>query len=169
MGCGGELRPTHDDARQAFAELILVQQAHQKSIADLILAEEPAYRAIVAEDTALVLNTWRRRQLQFEHLLATNPERLRLRRGREGLVSFGWTDEDSAELAIKEPRYRTLEQAIAAHEDWLSENKMQDSVAVAFFEAMDKTLEIRNLRRVYGRDEQAIVLRYRLSAILKEE
>lgn len=168
IGCG-ELRPTHDDARNAFAELILVQQAHQQSIADLVLAEQPAYQPIVARDTALVLNTWRRRQLQFEYLLDTNPDRLRLRRGREGMVSFGWTEEDARALSDQKPRYLQLEQAIAEDEAWLAQYKMQDSVAVAFFDTMEETVAMRNLRRVYGRDEQAIVLRYRLSAILKEE
>lgn len=168
MGCG-ELRPTHDDARQAFADLIRVQQAHQQSIAALILAEEPGYEPIVMRDTMLVLNTWRSRQLQFEYLLDTNPDRLRLRRGREGMVSFGWTEADSSTLANREPRYLELERAIAEDEAWLAANKMQDSVAVAFFDAFEQTVAMRNLRRVYGRDEQAIVLRYRLSAILKEE
>ncbi|MEM8483915.1 MAG: hypothetical protein AAF564_00115 [Bacteroidota bacterium] len=168
MGCG-ELRPTHDDARKAFSELLLVQEAHQKSIADLILAEAPAYQAIVARDTALVLDTWRRRQLQFEYLLNSDPDRLRLRRGREGMVSFGWTEEDAAQLSRETPRYEQLEQAILSHETWLAAYKMQDADAVAFFDDMDATVAMRNLRRVYGRDEQAIVLRYRLSAILKEE
>ncbi len=168
VGCG-ELRPTHEDAKQAFTELIEVQQAHQASIASLILDAEPAYQAIVERDTSLVLNQWRLRQLQFEYLLDTNPDRLRLRRGREGMVSFGWTDVDAELLAQREPRSLQLAAAIEADEAWLVTNKSQDSVAIAFFSEIEETLAMRNLRRVYGRDEQAIVLRYRLSAILKEE
>ena len=168
MGCG-KLRPTHQDAKKAFAELVLVQEAHQKSIADFAIAREPQYTEIIKQDTTLALLEWRRRQLQFEYLIDHNPERLRLRRGREGLVSFEWTKEDSTSLVKLSEAYLHYEREIANLSPWIEVNKWGDKDVVAFFESLEEEVEMKSLRRVYGRDEQAIVLRYRLSAILKEE
>ncbi len=168
MGCG-ELRPTHEDAKKAFAELVLVQEAHQKAFADFAIERDPQFAEVIQQDTTLTLLQWRRRQLQFEYLIDHNPERLRLRRGREGLVSFAWMAEDSASLARGNTTYLQLEQDIARLEPWLEARKSGDEDVAAFYEALEKEVVIKSLRRVYGRDEQAIVLRYRLSAILKEE
>lgn len=174
-GCEGELRPTHNDAKAAFAELVDVQQAHQASIAALAVAEaaklpapkETAYIEIIRRDTSLALKTWNLRRLQFEYLIDNEPDRLRLRLGREGLVSFNWTSTDSTHLAAANPEYTTLERQIANLELWLNEQRT-DSVA-AFFNELEQSVAMRSLHRSYARDEQAIVLRYRLAAILKEE
>ncbi len=168
MGCG-ELRPTHDDAKKAFSELVLVQEAHQKSIADFAISRDPQFADIIKKDTTLILKEWRRRQLQFEYLIDNNPDRLRLRRGREGLISFAWTPDDSVALANESSAYVRLEENIATLKSVLAEEKSSNPAVSSFFEELDQTLFIKNARRVYGRDEQAIVLRYRLSAILKEE
>ncbi len=168
MGCG-ELRPTHEDAKKAFTELVHVQEAHQKSIADFAIAREPRYTQIIKRDTALVLLEWRRRQLQFEYLIDHDPERLRLRRGREGLISFQWTQEDATNLGRLSATYLEYERRIAELKPWIDVHKWGDKKVVAFFEDLENQVEMKSLRRVYGRDEQAIVLRYRLSAILKEE
>ena len=168
MGCG-ELRPTHEDAKKAFSELVQVQEAHQKSIADFAVARAPQYTEIIKRDTMLVLLEWRRRQLQFEYLIDHDPERLRLRRGREGLVSFQWTAEDSTNLARRNATYLEYERKIADLKPWIEVHKWGDTDVVLFFENLEKQVEMKSLRRVYGRDEQAIVLRYRLAAILKEE
>ena len=167
-GCGGELRPTHEDAKNAFAELVEVQKAHQEAVASFAIERGPEYAEVISRDTALVLKEWRRRQLQFEYLIDNDPERLRLRLGREGLITFVWTSEDSSSLAAITSSYPQLEQEIAALNSWLDVNKRNNEEARLFFEELEKTVQVRSLRRVYGRDEQAIVLRYRLSAILKE-
>ncbi len=168
MGCG-ELRPTHEDAKLAFAELVKVQEAHQQAISEIALEHGPQYEAIIASDTALVLSEWRRRQLQFEYLIDNDPDRLRLRRGREGLITFDWTTQDSINLAEITSHYPALEEKIAALNTWLDEHKRGNEEVRAFYEQWENTVQVKSLRRVYGRDEQAIVLRYRLSAILKEE
>ena len=168
IGCDGELRPTHEDAKKAFAELVDVQKAHQEAVAAFALERGPEFAEVISQDTALVLKEWRRRQLQFEYLIDNDPERLRLRLGREGLISFVWTPEDSIQLAAITGAYPLLEQEIAALNGWLDVHKRNNEEARLFFEELESTARVRTLRRVYGRDEQAIVLRYRLSAILKE-
>ncbi|MFK7846674.1 MAG: hypothetical protein AB8G77_15340 [Rhodothermales bacterium] len=168
MGCG-ELRPSHDDAKKAFTELVLVQEAHQKSVAEFAIDRAPQFAEIIKKDTSLILKEWRRRQLQFEYLIDNNPDRLRLRRGREGLISFAWTPDDSLALADKSPVYVTLEEDIEALQSSLAEEKTRNQEVITFFEELERTLYVKNARRVYGRDEQAIVLRYRLAVILKEE
>lgn len=168
MGCG-ELRPTHDDAKKAFTELVLVQEAHQKSIADFAIDRDPQFAEFIRNDTTRILKEWRRRQLQFEYLIDNNPDRLRLRRGREGMVSFAWTSDDSIALANENPAYVALEEDLSSLNSWLTDEKIDNPLVSPFFEELERTLHIKNLRRVYGRDEQAIILRYRLSAILKEE
>ncbi len=174
-GCKGELRPSHDDAKEAFAELVAVQEAHQASIAAHAMDEvaklpahqEEAYAEIVRRDTSLALKTWRLRRLQFEYLIDNEPDRLRLRLGREGLVSFNWSPADSTQLASTNPEYTPLAQQVDDLQLWLNE-QLADSVQ-AFFDELEQTVTMRALHRSYARDEQAIVLRYRLAAILKEE
>lgn len=167
-GCG-ELRPTHEDAKQAFAELVQVQQAHQASVAELAIEEAPHYQSFIEKDTSLTLQRWRLREQQFRFLIDNDPDRLRLRRGREGLVTFHWSPQDSSTLANSNPLYRQLEQEVEVLEDWIATAKVSDPGIEGFYEMFENTVEVKSLRRVYGRDEQAIVLRYRLAAILKEE
>lgn len=166
-GCKGELRPTHADAKKAFAELVEVQEAHQQSIADLAIGRGPAYADLIRQDTALTLKRWRLRRLQFEYLIDHEPQRLRLRRGREGLVSFDWTPADSTNLANANPEYPGLSNEIDVLESWLQTHK--DEEARLFFDSLGESVAMKALYRAYARDEQAIVLRYRLAAILKEE
>ncbi len=168
VGCG-ELRPSHDDAKDAFAELIKVKQAHQKSVADFAINWAPQYEEIIKLDTMLLLKQWRRRQLQFEYLIEHDPDRLRLRRGREGLVSFDWSQADSTFLAHDSPYYVQLEREIEEILPRIDEQKLNSPGVVSFYDSLEESVEFKSFRRVYGRDEQAIVLRYRLSAILKEE
>lgn len=168
-GCKGKLRPTHSDALKAFSELVDVQEAKQASFVEHALAAGPEFTEVVLQDTSFVLKGWRLRQMQFEYLIATNPERLRLRQGRDGLVYFDWTSADSLKLAAENPAYSRLATEVAELEGWVNLNKNNNPDVLDFYMQVNKTAAMRSLKRMYRRDEQAIVVRYRLAAILKEE